>query len=157
MEPQRLHEHLRVSRRGELPHPVHLAQERARPGRKDEDWHSFGLSYAETLRQWWRNMRDFEGYSFEEYPERFRRLWKHYLMCSAASFARRRDETVADRVHEAAEREASGPVSLRALGEGILISPPGSRGSFYSHRLLDGRQSFRFTCCFTCSVAFCSP
>jgi cyclopropane-fatty-acyl-phospholipid synthase len=74
---------------GELPHPVHLAQDFSDRWHM-EDWHSFGLSYAETLRQWWRNMGDFEGYSLEKYPERFRRLWKHYLMCSAASFSRRR-------------------------------------------------------------------
>jgi len=53
-----------------------------------EDWHSFGRSYAETLRVWKDKLDGWKG--LEEFDDRFRRMWEYYLMCSAASFDARR-------------------------------------------------------------------
>lgn len=53
-----------------------------------EDWQSFGVSYAKTLRAWKDNLKNWKG--LEEFDERFRRMWEYYLMCCAASFQARR-------------------------------------------------------------------
>ena len=49
-----------------------------------EDWQSFGLSYAKTLRQWHYNLGDWSG--LDNYDKRFRRMWNFYLLGCAASF-----------------------------------------------------------------------
>ena len=38
-----------------------------------EDWQSFGVSYAKTLRAWKDNLNNWKG--LEEFDERFRRMW----------------------------------------------------------------------------------
>lgn len=53
-----------------------------------EDWQSFGVSYAKTLRAWKDNLDNWKG--LEEFDLRFRRMWEYYLMCCAASFQARR-------------------------------------------------------------------
>lgn len=54
-----------------------------------EDWHNFGASYVQTLRAWHEN---FER-SFQEikgrYGERFRRMWRYYLLSCAGCFRAR--------------------------------------------------------------------
>lgn len=53
-----------------------------------EDWQSFGVSYAKTLRAWKDNLNNWQG--LEEFDQSFRRMWEYYLMCCAASFQARR-------------------------------------------------------------------
>ncbi|CAJ1359026.1 unnamed protein product [Effrenium voratum] len=53
-----------------------------------EDWQSFGVSYAKTLRAWKSRLNNWQG--LEEFEERFRRMWEYYLDCCAASFQARR-------------------------------------------------------------------
>ncbi len=54
-----------------------------------EDWHSFGPDYDPTLMAWWRNFEaawpDLQG----TYDERFRRMWRYYLLSCAGSFRAR--------------------------------------------------------------------
>jgi len=53
-----------------------------------EDWQSFGVSYAKTLREWKHRLDNWRG--LEEFELRFRRMWEYYLDCCAASFEARR-------------------------------------------------------------------
>eukprot|EP00437_Effrenium_voratum_P027417 CAMPEP_0181405216 /NCGR_PEP_ID=MMETSP1110-20121109/4647_1 /TAXON_ID=174948 /ORGANISM="Symbiodinium sp., Strain CCMP421" /LENGTH=504 /DNA_ID=CAMNT_0023527601 /DNA_START=31 /DNA_END=1542 /DNA_ORIENTATION=- len=53
-----------------------------------EDWQSFGVSYAKTLREWKHRLDNWKG--LEEFEVRFRRMWEYYLDCCAASFEARR-------------------------------------------------------------------
>ncbi len=52
-----------------------------------EDWQNFGLSYAKTLRCWYNNIGDWSD--LENYDEKFRRMWKLYLLGCAANFQNR--------------------------------------------------------------------
>jgi cyclopropane-fatty-acyl-phospholipid synthase len=57
-----------------------------------EDWHNFGTDYDRTLLEWVAN---FDG-AWEEladtYDERFRRMWRYYLLTSAAGFRARKNQ-----------------------------------------------------------------
>ena len=54
-----------------------------------EDWHNFGPDYDRTLMAWWENFdRGWPGLK-AKYGERFRRMWKYYLMASAGAFRAR--------------------------------------------------------------------
>ena len=54
-----------------------------------EDWHNFGPFYDLTLMEWFRNF-DGNWHKLKEvYDERFYRMWKYYLLCSAGSFRAR--------------------------------------------------------------------
>lgn len=55
-----------------------------------EDWHNFGAHYASTLHAWndhskaaWDRLPD------DSYDERFRRMWRYYLLSCAGAFAAR--------------------------------------------------------------------
>jgi cyclopropane-fatty-acyl-phospholipid synthase len=54
-----------------------------------EDWHNFGPDYDKTLMAWYRNFEN----AWEElkhlYDERFRRMWRFYLLSSAGGFRSR--------------------------------------------------------------------
>lgn len=52
-----------------------------------EDLQTFGLSYAKTLRQWNNNIGDWTG--LDKYDDRFRKMWKLYLLGCAALFQNR--------------------------------------------------------------------
>lgn len=60
-----------------------------------EDWHNFGTDYDKTLMSWHQN---FEAAWPElsrqnpKYDERFHRMWRYYLLCSAGSFRSRENE-----------------------------------------------------------------
>jgi len=71
----------------ELPTTSHFTQEFQDKWHL-EDWHSFGLSYAKTLRAWKDKLNGWKG--LEEFDTRFRRMWEYYLDCCAASFEARR-------------------------------------------------------------------
>ncbi len=52
-----------------------------------EDWHNFNhYHYDITLMHWWRNFDASWPELLTRYNERFYRVWKYYLMASAASF-----------------------------------------------------------------------
>jgi len=50
-----------------------------------EDWHNFGLDYHKTLMAWHDNVSSAWS-ELPNYDERFQRMWRYYLMCSAGSF-----------------------------------------------------------------------
>lgn len=53
-----------------------------------EDWQNFGPDYERTLRAWHERFENAELPA--RYDERFRRMWRYYLMASAAGFRARR-------------------------------------------------------------------
>lgn len=53
-----------------------------------EDVHNFGPDYDRTLMSWLANI-DAHWSLLSEFDERFRRMWRYYLMSSAASFRSR--------------------------------------------------------------------
>lgn len=57
-----------------------------------EDVHNFGPDYDRTLVAWHRNFEDAWPRLRDRYDERFRRLWRYYLLCSAGSFRSRRTQ-----------------------------------------------------------------
>lgn len=54
-----------------------------------EDWHNFGPDYDRTLMAWWQNFDRGWPKLESKYGERFRRMWKYYLMASAGGFRSR--------------------------------------------------------------------
>jgi len=71
---------------GEIPHIENLT------GKFIDKWHledvqNFGISYAKTLRNWKKNIGNWEG--LDSYDERFRRMWNIYLLGCAAAFRNR--------------------------------------------------------------------
>ncbi|MCC6564086.1 cyclopropane fatty acyl phospholipid synthase [Candidatus Uhrbacteria bacterium] len=50
-----------------------------------EDWHNFGTDYDKTLMEWYRNV-EARWSELSDYDERFRRMWRYYLLSCAASF-----------------------------------------------------------------------
>lgn len=55
-----------------------------------EDLHNFGADYDKTLMAWFENFNRAWPELSKSYSERFYRMWKYYLMSSAASFRSRR-------------------------------------------------------------------
>lgn len=57
-----------------------------------EDWHNFGTDYDRTLMSWYHNFE--EGWSDlkDRYDERFRRMWRYFLLSSAGDFRAGRDQ-----------------------------------------------------------------
>jgi cyclopropane-fatty-acyl-phospholipid synthase len=57
-----------------------------------EDWHNFGSDYDKTLLAWHSNFeRAWPGLS-ARYGERFRRMWRYYLLTAAGGFRARRNQ-----------------------------------------------------------------
>lgn len=57
-----------------------------------EDWHNFGLDYDKTLMAWHDNFENAWTELKGHYDERFRRMWKYYLLASAGSFRARENQ-----------------------------------------------------------------
>ena len=55
-----------------------------------EDFHSFGTYYDRTLMAWWENFERHWPEIAPRYGERFRRMWRFWLMASAANFRARK-------------------------------------------------------------------
>jgi cyclopropane-fatty-acyl-phospholipid synthase len=72
---------------GELPTMAHLTQEFTDKWHL-EDWHSFGMSYIQTLREWRQKLDGWKD--MDHFDDRFRRMWDYYLCACAASFRRKR-------------------------------------------------------------------
>jgi cyclopropane-fatty-acyl-phospholipid synthase len=66
--------------------------EAAEPRFVIEDWHAFGPDYDRTLKAWHRNIEERWGEIGDRYDERFRRMWRYYLLQSAGSFRARRNQ-----------------------------------------------------------------
>ena len=56
-----------------------------------EDWHNFGTDYDTTLLAWYDNIESAWD-QLPTYDERFQRMWRFYLMSSAALFRSRRGQ-----------------------------------------------------------------
>lgn len=54
-----------------------------------EDWHSFGEYYDKTLLAWHRNFEAAWPRFASRYGERFRRMWRYYLLSCAGAFRAR--------------------------------------------------------------------
>jgi cyclopropane-fatty-acyl-phospholipid synthase len=57
-----------------------------------EDLHNFGTDYDRTLMAWWNNVRVAWPQLSDRYDERFRRMWRYYLMSCAGFFRARRGQ-----------------------------------------------------------------
>lgn len=57
-----------------------------------EDWHNFGADYDKTLMQWYANSERAWSELGKRYDERFKRMWRLYLLMTAASFRARRNQ-----------------------------------------------------------------
>jgi len=54
-----------------------------------EDWHNFGPDYDKTLLAWHKRFQEAWPDLQEEYSNRFRRMWRYYLLSSAGGFRSR--------------------------------------------------------------------
>lgn len=76
---------------GELPSLVQIGK--AIEGRfVMEDWHNFGADYDKTLMAWHANVDAAWDELGQKYDERFRRMWRYYLLTCAGSFRARRNQ-----------------------------------------------------------------
>ncbi|TYO98971.1 cyclopropane-fatty-acyl-phospholipid synthase [Geothermobacter ehrlichii] len=57
-----------------------------------EDWHNFGPDYDRTLMAWHRNFEAAWPELKATYDERFRRMWRYYLLISAGAFRARSNQ-----------------------------------------------------------------
>lgn len=57
-----------------------------------EDWHNFGTDYDKTLQQWYANFERSWPELADHYGERFHRMWRFYLLSSAATFRARKNQ-----------------------------------------------------------------
>ncbi|MFP4374981.1 MAG: cyclopropane fatty acyl phospholipid synthase [Spirochaetaceae bacterium] len=57
-----------------------------------EDWHNFGAYYDTTLMHWVENFDAAWPELRERYGDRFYRMWKYYLLSSAAGFRARKNQ-----------------------------------------------------------------
>lgn len=57
-----------------------------------EDWHGFGVDYDRTLMAWHDNLELRWHEIAARYGERFRRMWRFWLLGSAAAFRARRNQ-----------------------------------------------------------------
>ena len=57
-----------------------------------EDWHNFGPDYDTTLRAWWRNCEKRWAELPPGYDEKFKRMWRYYLLTCAGSFRARKNQ-----------------------------------------------------------------
>ena len=57
-----------------------------------EDWHNFGPDYDKTLMAWHDNFEEAWPKLKNKYGERFYRMWRYYLLSSAAGFRSRRNQ-----------------------------------------------------------------
>lgn len=55
-----------------------------------EEWRNWGPDYDRTLMAWHRNFEGYREKILAKYGERFYRMWRYYLLASAASFRARR-------------------------------------------------------------------
>jgi cyclopropane-fatty-acyl-phospholipid synthase len=76
---------------GKLPSAHEVARE-FEPHFLLEDWHNFGPDYDRTLMQWWQRFEATWGELAPRYGERFRRMWRYYLLSCAGFFRSRQGQ-----------------------------------------------------------------
>lgn len=76
-----------------------------------EDWHNFGPDYDRTLMAWHERFAAHWDALSGRYDERFRRMWRYYLLSSAGSFRARHNQNWQ-----------------------LVLSPLGTRGGYRSVR-----------------------
>ena len=57
-----------------------------------EDWHNFGTDYDRTLMAWHENFEAAWPELAPRYSERFRRMFRYYLLCCAGFFRSRQGQ-----------------------------------------------------------------
>ncbi len=57
-----------------------------------EDWQNLSTNYDKTLMAWHKNFEDNWSLIAPQYDERFHRMWRYYLLLSAASFRARKNQ-----------------------------------------------------------------
>jgi cyclopropane-fatty-acyl-phospholipid synthase len=57
-----------------------------------EDWHNFGPDYDRTLLSWHRNLVSAWPELRKHHDQRFRRMWRYYLLTCAGTFRARRNQ-----------------------------------------------------------------
>jgi len=57
-----------------------------------EDWHNLSTDYDQTLMAWHENFEANWNHLQATYDERFHRMWRYYLLLSAASFRARKNQ-----------------------------------------------------------------
>jgi cyclopropane-fatty-acyl-phospholipid synthase len=57
-----------------------------------EDWHNFGVDYDRTLLAWYERFERRWPEIAAKYGERFRRMWRFWLLSSAAAFRARSNQ-----------------------------------------------------------------
>jgi cyclopropane-fatty-acyl-phospholipid synthase len=57
-----------------------------------EDWHNFGADYDTTLMHWSWNVEAHWSELGDRYDERFRRMWRYFLLSSAGGFRARKTQ-----------------------------------------------------------------
>ena len=57
-----------------------------------EDWHNFGADYHPTLMAWYENVEKNWDRLKSSYDERFHRMWRYFLLGSAATFKARKNQ-----------------------------------------------------------------
>jgi cyclopropane-fatty-acyl-phospholipid synthase len=57
-----------------------------------EDWHNLSTNYDQTLMAWHSNFEKNWNQIKPNYDERFHRMWRYYLLLSAASFRARKNQ-----------------------------------------------------------------
>jgi cyclopropane-fatty-acyl-phospholipid synthase len=57
-----------------------------------EDWHNLSTDYDKTLMAWHKNFESHWDQLSKNYDERFHRMWRYYLLLSAASFRARKNQ-----------------------------------------------------------------
>ncbi|MBI5023022.1 MAG: cyclopropane fatty acyl phospholipid synthase [Candidatus Magasanikbacteria bacterium] len=57
-----------------------------------EDWQNFGADYDKTLMAWYNNFNENWDKIKSNYNERFRRMWRYYLLACAGSFRARKNQ-----------------------------------------------------------------
>lgn len=76
-----------------------------------EDWHNFGADYAKTLMAWYQNFEEKWPKIASKYGERFYRMWRYYLLCSAGAFRSRTSQLW--QIVLSKEGEPEGYISIR--------------------------------------------
>ncbi len=105
---------------GRLPAASELARAAER-GFVIEDWHNFGADYDRTLMHWHARFEDAWPRLRDRYGERFRRMWRYYLL-SCAGFFRSRQGQLWQLV--LAKPQRPGPYrSIRPFGSTLTGKP----------------------------------
>ncbi|HEC94210.1 MAG TPA: cyclopropane-fatty-acyl-phospholipid synthase, partial [Candidatus Kaiserbacteria bacterium] len=83
-----------------------------------EDWHNFGADYDKTLMAWYHNIENAWD-TLPSYDEKFRRMWRYYLLMCAGAFRARKLQLWQIVFSNG---EEGGYRSVREIKEGVAMS-----------------------------------